>query len=100
MRSLLELFVFLGGREAREGLAGRRPLDLDANLGLGFGAGFAQHGESAERLVVEAGDEIDFVGVVFLPELAALYLRDTHRDTLNVNGRRMSVNCSGRIGRK
>jgi hypothetical protein len=29
-----------------------------------------------------------------------LYLRDTHRDTLNVNGRRMSVNCSGRIGRK
>jgi hypothetical protein len=62
---LLELFVFLGGRETREGLAHRRPLDLDANLGLGFGAGFAQHGESAERLIVEAGDEIDFESFFF-----------------------------------
>ena len=89
----LDGVVFHGWGEARDALAGGGAFDLDAELLLVFGTGFAKNDDGAEGFVIDAGDEVGFAGVLFFPKLANLYLARGHSDALNVDRLTRSVNC-------
>lgn len=93
----LDGIVFHGWGEPWDALAGSGAFDLDPELLLVFGTGFAEDDDGAEGFVIDAGDEVGFAGVLFLPKLANLYLARAHSDALNVDRLTRSVNslCGG-----
>jgi hypothetical protein len=57
-----------------------------------LGAGFSQNDHGSERFGINPRHQVNVGSTVFLPKLAYLNLGDAHRQTLNVEGLRRSVN--------
>jgi len=89
-----ELVGFLGVAETGEGVGWAFAIHFYFNRAFGFGAGFAQDGESGQGLVVNLSNQIGFAGIFLLPDLADLEFACGHMT--NVDRIERGVNMSAR----